>query len=90
MAPIEMLGWSVFVEQPAAEVYAKLNVDRAPGSSAGGLVISAAAPRAAPAVVRRSRTLDEGARPIGAGELIRRSSSAHRRYPGVSPTSSAG
>src|SRR5262249_49164022 len=42
MAPIEMLGWNVFIEQPAAEVYAKLNasIARTGLLLLAGLVIS--------------------------------------------------
>src|SRR5580765_5663231 len=72
MAPIEMLGWSVFVEQPAAEVYSKLNASlvRTGVLLLAGLVISALGALAlARGMVRPIRTLDEGARRIGAGEL---------------------
>jgi signal transduction histidine kinase len=72
MAPIEMLGWNVFVEQPAAEVYAKLNASivRTALLLLAGLVISALGALAlARGMVRPIRTLDEGARRIGAGEL---------------------
>ncbi|HET7097150.1 MAG TPA: GAF domain-containing protein [Casimicrobiaceae bacterium] len=72
MAPIEMLGWNVFVEQPAAEVYAKLNasIARTGLLLLAGLVISAFVALAlARGMVRPIRTLDEGARRIGAGEL---------------------
>jgi len=72
MAPIDMLGWNVFVEQPAAEVYAKLNasIARTGLLLLAGLVISALVALAlARGLVRPIRTLDEGARRIGAGEL---------------------
>src|SRR6185369_12616092 len=75
MAPIEMLGWNVFVEQPAAEVYAKLNssIVRTGVLLLAGLVISALGALAlARGMVRPIRTLDEGARRIGAGELDQR------------------
>jgi hypothetical protein len=61
MAPIDMLGWSVFVEQPAAEVYAKLNASivRTGLLLLAGLVISAAGALAlARGMVRPIRTLD--------------------------------
>jgi HAMP domain-containing protein len=64
--------WSVFVEQPAAEVYAKLNASivRTGLLLLAGLVISALGALAlARGMVRPIRTLDEGARRIGAGEL---------------------
>ena len=72
VAPIESLKWNVFVEQPVAEVYAKLNASilRTAGLLIAGLVISAFAALAlARGMVRPIRTLDEGARRIGAGEL---------------------
>jgi len=72
VAPIEMLGWNVFVEQPAAEVYAKLNasITRTGLLLLAGLIISAlVALVLARGMVRPIRTLDEGARRIGAGEL---------------------
>jgi signal transduction histidine kinase len=72
MAPIELLKWRVFVEQPIAEVYAKLNasVARTGALLLAGLMISALAAWAlARGMVRPIRTLDEGARRIGAGEL---------------------
>src|SRR6185436_7898074 len=72
MAPIEPLDWMVFVEQPVAEVYAKLNASimRTALLLLAGLVISALAALAlARSMVRPIRTLDEGARRIGAGDL---------------------
>src|SRR6185436_4606502 len=72
MAPIEPLDWMVFVEQPVAEVYAKLNASimRTALLLLAGLVISAFAALAlARSMVRPIRTLDEGARRIGAGDL---------------------
>jgi len=71
-APIEPLDWKVFVEQPVAEVYAKLNASivRAGLLLLAGLVISALAASAlARSMVRPIRTLDDGARRIGAGDL---------------------
>ena len=72
VAPIESLGWKVFVEQPVAEVYQKLNASilRTGLLLLAGLVISAAGALAlARGMVRPIRTLDEGARRIGAGDL---------------------
>jgi len=72
VAPIEPLDWKVFVEQPIAEVYAKLNASilRTGLLLLAGLVISALAAGAlARSMVRPIRTLDEGARRIGAGDL---------------------
>jgi len=72
MAPISELGWRVFVEQPLAEVYAKLNASilRTALLLLAGLVISAAAASAlARSMVRPIRTLDDGARRIGEGDL---------------------
>jgi signal transduction histidine kinase len=71
-APIAALDWRVFVEQPVAEVYAKLNASilRTGLLLLAGLVISALAASAlARSMVRPIRTLDEGARRIGEGEL---------------------
>jgi len=62
----------VFVEQPVAEVYAKLNASilLTGGLLLAGLVISAIAASAlARSMVRPIRTLDEGARRIGEGDL---------------------
>jgi signal transduction histidine kinase len=72
MATIEPLDWKVFVEQPIAEVYAKLDASlvRTGLLLLAGLVISALAASAlARSMVRPIRTLDEGARRIGEGEL---------------------
>ena len=71
-APIEPLDWKVFVEQPVAEVYAKLDASivRTGLLLLAGLVISALGALAlARGMVRPIRTLDEGARRIGAGDL---------------------
>jgi signal transduction histidine kinase/HAMP domain-containing protein/putative methionine-R-sulfoxide reductase with GAF domain len=71
-APIETLNWKVFVEQPVAEVYQKLNASilRTGLLLLAGLVISALAALAlARGMVRPIRTLEEGAQRIGAGEL---------------------
>ena len=72
VAPIEPLAWSVFVEQPVAEVYEKLNssILRTGLLLLAGLVISALAALAlARGMVRPIRILDEGARRIGDGDL---------------------
>src|ERR1043165_308611 len=72
MARMEPLDWMVFVEQPVAEVYAKLNASimRTALLLLAGLVISALAALAlARSLVRPIPTLDEGARRIGAGDL---------------------
>ena len=72
VAAIDPLDWKVFVEQPVAEVYAKLNASilRTGVLLLVGLVISALAALAlARGMVRPIRTLDEGARRIGAGNL---------------------
>jgi signal transduction histidine kinase len=72
MAPIETLGWRVFVEQPVSEVYARLNASLAWMAALllGGLAVSALAASAlARSMVRPIATLDEGARRIGAGDL---------------------
>ena len=69
---IKPLDWAVFVEQPIAEVYAKLNASilRTGLLLLAGLVISALAASAlARSMVRPIRTLDEGARRIGEGHL---------------------
>ena len=74
-AAIEPLGWNVFVEQPIAEVYAKLDASilRTGLLLLAGLVISAlAASTLARSMVRPIRTLDEGARHIGEGNLDQR------------------
>jgi len=72
LAPIESLDWKVFVEQPVAEVYRKLNASilRTGLLLLAGLLISAFGALAlARGMVRPIRTLDEGARRIGAGDL---------------------
>jgi signal transduction histidine kinase len=72
VTPIESLGWKVFVEQPVAEVYQKLNASilRTGLLLLAGLVISAVGALAlARGMVRPIRTLDEGARRIGTGDL---------------------
>ena len=69
---IEPLGWTVFVERPVSEVYARLNASilRTGFLFLAGLVISALAASAlARSMVQPIRILDEGARRIGAGEL---------------------
>jgi signal transduction histidine kinase/HAMP domain-containing protein len=72
VAPIEPLNWYVFVEQPVSEVYAQLyaSIVRTALLLLAGLVISAVGALAlARGMVRPIRTLEEGARRIGAGEL---------------------
>src|SRR5438477_2404661 len=72
VAPIESLHWTVFVEQPVAEVYERLNASilRTGLLLLAGLVISAIGAMAlARGMVRPIRTLDEGARRIGEGDL---------------------
>ncbi len=72
VATIEPLAWSVFVEQPVTEVYAKLysSVFRTGLLLLVGLVISALGALAlARGMVRPIRILDEGARRIGDGDL---------------------
>ncbi len=72
MAPIEPLAWKVFVEQPVSEVYARLNASilLTGGLLLAGLAVSALAASAlARSMVRPIRTLDEGARRIGEGDL---------------------
>jgi signal transduction histidine kinase len=72
VAPIEPLGWNVFVERPMAEVYAKLNASilRTGLLLLAGLMVSAVAAWVlARNMVRPIRTLAEGARRIGEGEL---------------------
>ena len=72
VAPITTLGWEVFVEQPVAEVYAKLNASilRTALLLLAGLVISAlGALVLARGMARPIRTLQEGAQRIGAGQL---------------------
>ena len=75
VAYIEPLAWRVFVEQPVAEVYAKLDASilRTGLLLLAGLVLSALGALAlARGMVRPIRTLDEGARRIGAGDLDQR------------------
>ena len=72
VAPIAALNWRVFVEQPVAEVYARLNASilRTGLLLLAGLAVSALAAGAlARGMVRPIRTLDEGARRIGQGDL---------------------
>jgi signal transduction histidine kinase len=72
MAPIAALDWRVFVEQPVAEVYARLDaaILRTVVLLLAGLLVSALAAWAlARSMVRPIRTLDEGARRIGQGDL---------------------
>ena len=74
-APIEPLGWRVFVEQPVTEVYATLDASilRTFFLLLAGFGISALAALAlARSMVRPIRTLQEGAQRIGAGELEQR------------------
>jgi signal transduction histidine kinase/HAMP domain-containing protein len=74
-APIGALDWHVFVEQPASEVYAKLDASilRTVLLLLAGLVISALAALAlARGMVRPIRTLAEGAQRIGAGDLVQK------------------
>ena len=71
-ARIESLKWIVFVEQPVAEVFAKLNASilRTGLLLLAGLVISALGALAlARGMVRPIRTLSEGAQRIGEGNL---------------------
>jgi signal transduction histidine kinase len=75
MAPIESLKWKVFVEQPVAEVYAKLDASilRTGLLLLAGLALSALGAMAlARGMVRPIRTLEEGAQRIGAGDLDQR------------------
>ena len=72
VAPIESLNWHVFVEQPVAEVYEKLNASilRTALLLLAGLALSALGALAlARGMVRPIRTLSEGAQRIGAGDL---------------------
>jgi signal transduction histidine kinase len=74
-APIDPLGWRVFVEQPVTEVYATLDASilRTALLLLAGFVISAlAAIFMARSLVHPIRTLQEGAQRIGAGELEQR------------------
>jgi signal transduction histidine kinase len=71
-ASIDPLGWKVFVEQPASEVFETLNatIIRTASLIVAGLLISAlAAIWLARSMVRPIRTLQEGAARIGAGQL---------------------
>ncbi len=71
-AAVEPLGWTVFVEQPTSEVFARLNasIARIGFLLLGGLVISAlAALLLARGMARPIRTLQEGAQLIGEGKL---------------------
>jgi GAF domain-containing protein/HAMP domain-containing protein len=75
VAPIETLHWDVFVEQPVAEVYEKLNASivRTGLLLLVGLAISAVgAYGLARGMVRPIRTLEEGAERIGSGNLDQR------------------
>ncbi|HET7199437.1 MAG TPA: cache domain-containing protein, partial [Burkholderiales bacterium] len=75
VAPIETLHWDVFVEQPVAEVYQKLNASilRTGLLLLVGLAISAVGAYAlARGMVRPIRTLEEGAERIGSGNLDQR------------------
>src|SRR5262249_49194690 len=72
VAPIESLHWDVFVEQPVAEVYEKLNaaiVGAALLPLAGLVIWALGALALARGMVRPIRTLEEGAQRIGAGDL---------------------
>jgi signal transduction histidine kinase len=72
VASIDLLGWKVFVEQPVAEVYAKLDaaILRTGLLLLAGLAVSALGAAAlARGMVRPIGTLSEGAQRIGAGEL---------------------
>ena len=72
VAPIELLDWKVFVEQPESEVFARLNASILwiGALLLAGLAVSALAAGAlARSMVRPIRTLDDGARRIGAGDL---------------------
>jgi signal transduction histidine kinase len=72
VAAIDPLGWNVFVEQPVAEVYEKLNASilRTGLLLVAGLIISALGALAlARGMVRPIRTLSEGAQRVGAGDL---------------------
>ena len=70
--PASPLGWKVFVEQPASEVYAALDATiwRTIALELVGLLLSAlAALYLARSMVRPIGTLQEGAQRIGAGDL---------------------
>jgi signal transduction histidine kinase len=71
-APIDPLGWKVFVEQPVSEVFAALDATilRTVALIIAGLLFSVlAAMWLAGSMVRPIRTLQEGAARIGAGDL---------------------
>ncbi len=71
-APIDPLGWKVFVEQPVSEVYAALNASilRTGLLILLGLAASVVASLAfARSMVRPIAVLQEGAQRIGAGDL---------------------
>jgi signal transduction histidine kinase len=71
-APIDPLGWKVFVEQPVSEVYATLNASivRTGLLILLGLAASVVASLAfARSMVRPIAVLQEGAQRIGAGDL---------------------
>jgi signal transduction histidine kinase len=71
-APIDPLGWKVFIEQPVSEVFAALDatIIRTVALIVAGLLFSAlAAMWLAGSMVRPIRTLQEGAARIGAGDL---------------------
>jgi len=71
-APIDPLGWKVFIEQPVSEVYAVLEttVIRTGALMVAGILFSIfAAIWLAGSMVRPIRTLQEGAQRIGAGDL---------------------
>jgi signal transduction histidine kinase len=71
-APVEPLGWKVFIEQPVAEVYQVLTttVLRTAALMVAGVLFSIlAAVWLAGAMVRPIRTLQEGAQRIGEGDL---------------------
>ncbi len=72
VAPIEILDWKVFVEQPISEVYARLNASilRTGLLLLAGLILSAiGALVLARGMVRPIRTLSDGAQRIGEGNL---------------------
>ena len=71
-APIDPLGWKVFIEQPVSEVYAvlKTTVIRTAALMVAGILFSIlAAIWLAGSMVRPIRTLQEGAQRIGEGDL---------------------
>ncbi|HEU4923917.1 MAG TPA: GAF domain-containing protein, partial [Burkholderiales bacterium] len=74
-APASTLGWKVFVEQPAAEMYAALDATlwRTVALIVAGLVFSAlAALWLARNMVRPISVLQEGAQRIGEGDLVQK------------------